>query len=82
MDQLKERFELINKEADKIPYLNAFARKAKVPSAAIMLAVLLVLVFIVVIGVGSSFVSRLIGVGYPTLRSILALESKGTDDDK
>ena len=48
-----------------------------------MLAVpLLVLIIAVALGIGASFFTRVIGVAYPTIKSIIALESPSADDDK
>ena len=82
MDQLQQKLELVNKEAEKIAFLKFISDKTKIPPAYFMIATLLVLVFIVVLGIGSSFVSRLIGVLYPSIKSIQALETRNKDDDK
>ena len=39
-------------------------------------------VALVVLGVGNVYITTLIGVCYPALQSFLALESKGSEDDK
>jgi receptor expression-enhancing protein 5/6 len=39
-------------------------------------------IFLVVLGVGNVYITTLIGVGYPALKSFLALESNETEDDK
>ena len=43
---------------------------------------MLVLVLAVAFGIGASFFTRLIGVAYPTFKSVLALASPSDDDDK
>ena len=43
----------------------------------------MLLVLTVVLGIGSSFVSRIVGVVYPAIKSIQALETKNdSEDDK
>jgi len=39
-------------------------------------------VMMVMFGVGSSYITNLLGVAYPAFMSFLALESEGMDDDK
>ena len=39
-------------------------------------------VLFVMFGVGSSYITMIVGVAYPTFKSFLALESEGADDDK
>ncbi len=83
MDQLKQKLELANEEAIKILPVKIIAEKTKIPPAYILLGTLLILVLVVALGYGSSFISRLIGVVYPTIKSIEAMESKdNTDDDQ
>lgn len=39
-------------------------------------------VMMVMFGVGSSYITNLLGVAYPAFMSFLALETEGVDDDK
>lgn len=82
MDQLKAKLEELNKEASKIPFLNTIAQKTKIPPAAFLGTILMTLIIILVLGIGSNFISRLIGVTYPAFMSIIALESSDREDDK
>ena len=52
------------------------------PAGALVAAPILLLIVFVAFGIGASFFTRLIGVAYPTFKSIIALESPSVDDDK
>ena len=39
-------------------------------------------VFLVMMGVGQTYITQIIGVAYPCFKSFVALESEGTEDDK
>ena len=47
-----------------------------------LLVPLVIFVLAVLLDIGSSFFTRLIGVAYPTFKSIQAIETPSTDDDK
>ena len=57
------------------------SEKLRVPPYSLVLALLFVMVFFIVIGLGSGIMASIIGVVYPVLKSIQALETKDNDDD-
>ena len=79
---MQQRLDVINKEIERIAPIKALADKTKLPAGVFVAGPILVLVIAVVLGIGASFFTTLIGVAYPTFKSIIALESPSTDDDK
>lgn len=56
--------------------------KTGVPIRTLMQYSLISAVVLVMLGVGQSYITNVIGVAYPAFMSFLALESEGLDDDK
>jgi len=52
------------------------------PVSSLMQYGLILGVMMVMFGVGSSYITNLLGVAYPAFMSFLALESDGLEDDK
>ena len=52
------------------------------PVSSLMQYGLILGVMMVMFGVGSSYITNLLGVAYPAFMSFLALESEGLEDDK
>jgi hypothetical protein len=52
------------------------------PVSSLMQYSLVLGVMMVMFGVGSSYITNLLGVAYPAFMSFLALESDGLEDDK
>ena len=83
MDDFKLKMDRFNMEMSKIPYLGKAAEKANVPPGAIVVVGIVVSVILVALDLSiGSLLVQVIGVAYPCFKSILALESKRTDDDK
>ena len=82
MDQIGSKFENFNKEAAKIGFIRDLAGKTGLPPAAFIVAPILVSIIAIALDIGSSFFSTLIGVAYPTFKSILALETHTKEDDQ
>jgi len=66
--------------------INALLKKASdatgTPVNTLMQYGLVLGVMMVMFGVGSSYITNLLGVAYPAFMSFLALETEGMDDDK
>ena len=58
------------------------SEKFKIPPAYPLVGFLGTMVFILVLGIAESFVSRVVGVAYPAIRSIYAIESPSKSDDR
>ena len=82
MELPQQKIDVINKEVEKIKVVKSLADKTGLPAALFVFAPLLIFVIAVAAGIGASFFTRLIGVLYPTLKSIQALESPSKNDDK
>ncbi|TNV75335.1 hypothetical protein FGO68_gene13928 [Halteria grandinella] len=82
MDVVQQRLDLINKEIERIAPVKNLAKQLGVPAAALVFGPIAFLVLLVAFGVGASFFTTLIGIAYPTFKSIIALESPSADDDK
>jgi ABC-type polysaccharide/polyol phosphate export permease len=73
----------LNKEAEHIPILHEFSRKINQPPALVILGVLAILLLIILFGFAGGLLTTVIGVVYPSFKSIQALESKSdSEDDK
>ena len=79
---MKQKFEDINIELEKFTPIKNLVEMTHVPAVVFVAIPLLIFVSAIVLDIGASFFTRLIGVGYPTFKSIIALESPSTDDDK
>lgn len=82
MDLLNQKLRPLNRFGDQIPQLKDLARTAGVETGVIVGAGLLVTLLVTFILFGSSILTLSITVIYPSIKSIQALESHGTQDDK
>ena len=82
MDIFKQKLDILNEEAEKLPLVRNVAEKANVPPAYVLIGLIVGTVFFVVFGLGSAFIVNLACFAYPAYKSYKALESKGQDDDK
>ena len=62
--------------------LNTISKKAGVPIKTLMQYTLISMVVLVMLGIGQTYITNIIGVAYPAFMSFMALESEGLDDDK
>ena len=82
MEQVQQRIDKFNRELEAIPAIKRLAAQAGVPAPAVVGLPVVVLVFFIAFGIGASFLTRLIGIAYPTFKSVLALATPGGEDDK
>ncbi len=81
MDQVKEKFDNANKVLSKIGLVNNLSKQTGLPPIAFAIAPILVLIIAVALDIFASGCTTLVGVVYPVIRSIIALETKEKDDD-
>jgi len=62
--------------------LNTLSTKTGVPIKSLMQYTLGAGVVLVMLGIGQTYITNVIGVAYPAFMSFMALESEGLDDDK
>ena len=62
--------------------LNTLSAKTNVPIKSLMQYSLIGAVALVMLGIGQTYITNIIGVAYPAFMSFVALESDGLDDDK
>jgi receptor expression-enhancing protein 5/6 len=62
--------------------LNQLSQKSGVPIKSLMQYTLVSMVVLVMLGIGQTYITNVIGVAYPAFMSFMALESEGLDDDK
>ena len=62
--------------------LNTLSAKTNIPIKSLMQYSLIGAVALVMLGIGQTYITNIIGVAYPAFMSFLALESDGLDDDK
>jgi receptor expression-enhancing protein 5/6 len=62
--------------------LNTLSAKTGVPIKSLMQYTLASGVVLVMLGIGQTYITNVIGVAYPAFMSFMALESEGLDDDK
>ena len=82
MEQVQQRIDKFNRELEAIPAIKRLAAQAGVPPAAVVALPVVLLVFLIAFGIGASFLTRLIGIAYPTFKSVLALATPSAEDDK
>ena len=79
---MQQRIDKFNREVEAIPAIKRLAAQTGLPPAAVVVAPMVVLVVIIALGIGASFFTRLIGIAYPTFKSVLALATPSVEDDK
>jgi hypothetical protein len=62
--------------------LNTISQKTGTPIKSLMQYTLVGMVVLVMLGIGQTYITNIIGVAYPAFMSFMALESDGLDDDK
>ena len=67
---------------NKMELLNTLSAKTNIPIKSLMQYSLIGAVALVMLGIGQTYITNIIGVAYPAFMSFLALESDGLDDDK
>ena len=82
MDQLQAKLDVWNENLLKVGPIKSLVQKTNLPPIVFAVAPVLLLVFAIALDIGASLCTCTIGVAYPTIQSILALESKSADDDK
>ena len=82
MDILNARLRPLNALGDKVPQIKEFARNAGIESGVIVAAGGAVLSLVTLCVFGATILTLAITVLYPAAKSIQALETHSTDDDK
>ena len=81
-DQLQERLDKLNKELNRIPYIDLIEEKTKVKPIFLLLGLLCSFVTLVAFDFSvSGAIIQFIGVLYPIFKSIEAIESENKEDD-
>lgn len=79
---IKQKFEQFNKDLEKFSLIKNLVDQTKLPALAFVAVPILLFISAIALDICASFFTRLIGVGYPLFKSIIALESPSKDDDK
>ena len=82
MDLLNARLKPLSAIGDKVPQIKDFARNAGIESGVIVAAAGAVLSIVTLCVFGATILTLAITVLYPAAKSIQALETQSTDDDK
>lgn len=82
MDQINQKLRPLNRFGDQIPQLKDVARKAGVETGVLVGAALVLGLLVTFAMFGSAILTLSITVIYPSIKSIQALETSGTQDDK
>lgn len=82
MDQINQKLRPLNRFGDQIPQLKDVARKAGVETGVLVGAALVIGLLVTFAMFGSAILTLSITVIYPSIKSIQALETIGTQDDK
>ena len=82
MDILNARLKPLSAIGDKVPQIKDFARNAGIESGVIVAAAGAVLSIVTLCVFGATILTLAITVLYPAAKSIQALETQSTDDDK
>jgi len=81
MDIIKEKVEMLDKEASNIPQLKALADKAQTKPGYIALAILILVPLIIAVTMGGQIITVVLTVAYPAFKSMKALDTNETDED-
>ena len=82
MDQLEQRLETLNKEGEKILIIRLISQKTKIQPAHLILASFFLSAFVLLLGIAESLITRMVGVVYPGIKSLYAIETADKKDDK
>ncbi|CDW77174.1 UNKNOWN [Stylonychia lemnae] len=82
MDQLQQKLEIMNKEGEKVLLIKFISEKTKLPPSYIILGSLIASCLVLMLEIAESLISRLVGVVYPGIKSLYAIESADKADDK
>eukprot|EP00347_Sterkiella_histriomuscorum_P002756 403366924 len=82
MDQVQQRIDTLNKEGEKIMFVKLISSKTNIQPAHIILGSFVLAGAILMLGIAESLVSRLVGVVYPGIKSLYAIETADKKDDK
>ena len=81
MDMIKDKVAKLNEVSKAFPPLMKLAEKAKIDPGYILLAVLILGPLIIIFTMGDIILISVVTVVYPGYKSIMALETKDTDED-
>ena len=70
MDLVQKKLDILNKEVENIPYLGDFCKKLGIPPAILIFGIAFILLLIILFGFAGNFLTRFIGVVYPSFKSI------------
>ncbi len=82
MDKLQEKLDSWNKNLTKIGLIKDLSKKTNIPPVAFIAAPVLLMVIAIAFDICASLCTCVIGVAYPTVQSIIALESNEKGDDR
>ena len=82
MDLFKDKIEVLDKEARKLGFMVKAGEMTGRKPGEIALAIIGIVLLFIVIGFGSTILTTVVAILYPSYRSFRAIESKEDNDDK
>ena len=82
MEEIKHKLEDFNKDLEKIPGVAELVKATNIPAAFFALGVVTICVIMVAFDFCGCVLVQLISVGYPALKSAMALTTESKQDDK